>query len=426
MKRMIKHKWIGILLLLVSLLLFAGCSFTQSKEDFLAEKNLTACVYYHANGGKFENNSVRKEMWYPEGQRALNINVDTVKGTPLTVSYTNYNFNGWYLVEVDEDGNPICDENGKAVLGEKMDFSKPLQKGDIVHVAAGWLAKVKVNVQMVCEIGESIVGTDGTSYENGAQLTPFNYDTKGLVQATSASRFDFDDKSYTFVGYYADEACKQSVAWPLQQGEEDQTVYARYLTGVWTLVDDADGVKKMFANTGFNITTFQTYKYFITKDIDCSSISVAPISALTCTIDGNGCTLSGLTVTKSSALTSNSKTSLFGEIGSGAVLKDLTFEKLNMSYEVRPNATIVNIFFAFTAIAADATVENIYLDGSLSVELGSESAIVDNLEGDMTWWKFGGYLDENGYFLPYGSDADYTAGGIVVSDGWTPVITYKD
>ena len=161
MKRKLKRTLILVLLAVASLFILAGCSFKKTRESIIKDLGLEATVVYHANGGIFDNRLNVKTLDFVSGQPALNIGV--VQTSPSqSVSRTNYIFDGWYFVVLDEAGQPtyIDSEKKFLALGEPVDFSKNLEKGDYWIVAASWKAKSKVVTKLVLPEGVSLPNPD--------------------------------------------------------------------------------------------------------------------------------------------------------------------------------------------------------------------------------------------------------------------------
>ncbi len=414
MKKKAKSKLILLFAGLASALFLGGCAIGESMDEILENRDLTARVTYYSNGGTFEGVPDVKEMYYKTGSLPLNIGskeVAIMSGN-AEVKRNNYDFDGWYYaVDENNDGKPDFEdeENGLYKLGGPVDFTKPLQEGDHFYFIAGWLARVKVNVQLVCDDGVEIpaTGTDGSAmgpFKNGDIIEERPYDTGNKV-VKELPMFEVTDKSYTFTEYYADEACTQLVSWPIvkeDRQEADVTVYAKYIKGDWTVLREASDVDAMFGNVAAGT------HYWLAKDIDMNGVTVAPVTSLAGELQGNGYTISNLKVAQT-RLNGWSKTvGLFGSIKSTAIIKDVVFEELNVEYNL--SGSIKGIYFAFTELQTGATVKNVTLNGKMKITK-SEFDVVQNISNDTDFTKCL-------YGTPYTTDAEYTVtDGFKVNDG---------
>ena len=396
MKKKQKGKLLVLLASIAAVFMLGGCSFGESFEDVLASNNLEAQVTYYSNGGEFEGSSNKKDMYYKSGLKALNIGVDSVTNGTAQISRKNYTFGGWYYAVLDADGNPVYEDAEKKTykLGEAVDFSKPLQKGEHWIIVAKWIADVKVNVMLVCDEGLSIPveaeeGAAAVSYKNGDIVATRTYDTADKVvnPGDGKAPFAFDDNAYTFVDYYADEACTKPVQWPIQKQETDVTVYAKYLQGEWEVVRSVKDATNMFNNVRGG------KRYCLARDVDLTGKKLAAKTMFDGEIQGNGFTISNLTVMKSK-ITGGSKVALFGDIQSTAVIENLTLDGLTFTYSLQSSP--VEIYFAFTSIAQGAKITNVKLSGTMTISK-AESHIISNMASGYKSCLFGGYATDEAY-----------------------------
>ena len=396
MKKKTKGKWLVLLASLAAVFLLGGCSLGESFDEVLANRKLDAHVTYYSNGGEFEGTPDKKDVYYQSGKKALNIGVVTPTNGSAEIKRNNYVFDGWYYAVLDEDGKPVYEDEEKKLykLGEKVDFGVALQKGDHWIVVAKWLATVKVNVKLVCDADASIPvkvkdGEEAVSYKNGDIVATRPYDTADQVvnPGDGKAPFSMDGKEYTFVEYYTDEACTQLVQWPIKKQETDVTVYAKYIKGNWEVVRTPKDVSDMFNS----ITSGK--RYWLAKDIDATGRKISAKATLDGEIQGNGYTISNLSVQKSK-ITGGAIVSLFGEIQATAVIENLTLSGLKIEYSLQSSP--VAIYFAFTSIADGAKITSVKLSGQMTVTKGEEHIITTLADGY-----------ENCLYGGFASDAEY-------------------
>ncbi len=409
MKKKVKSKLILLFVCLASLFLLGGCSLGETFEEALTNRNLTAQVTYYSNGGTFDGTPDKKDMYFKEGSKALNIGkVNPTSGT-IKLERNNYTFDAWYYAELDGEGNPVKDSEGNYKTTEKVDFTQVLSRGDHWHFVAKWIANVKVNVQLVCEEGKTISveveeGEEAITHKNGDIVATYTYGTSGEVDLDSEAPFTAVDDSFTFVEFYTDAACTQLLQGKLVQGTEDATVYAKYIEGEWTIVKTASDLSKMFNN----VTASQ--HYWLIQDIDAAGKTIAPKALFACEVQGNGFTVSNLTV-KMERLTANSKTSLFGDIQETAVIENLTFANTTFTYSLR--GSVLDIYLVFTSLARGAKVNNVQIDGTMTIDKLPEE-IVSNFVDGYDKCLFGGYANDATYL------AESENNGFKVNDGADP------
>lgn len=410
MRRKIKAKWIAFLTAILSLFVFVGCSMGESLDEVLETRDLNPCVTYYANGGLFESNSAKKQLYYSVGAKALDIGKINPTSGSVSVKRDGFELVGWCEVE---EGNVLDEEKGFCELGDEWDFTTQLQEGDDIILAAKWRALVGLQVVMVCDEGSAVavgkkVENDATlkgeTFQDGDVIGEIAYDSKDSISsaATPDTRlFTVKDKTHTFYGYYWDKECTKEIAWPIQRGEEQQTVYAKYIKGDWTFVKTADDVYKMF-----NALKGGAKKsYWLCNDVVYTkSVALDGMTSFAGEIQGNGYTISGLKFNKSLTQGVN-KFSIFGDIKETAKISDLTLENVSVSLKLRPNIH-TQVYLVFTSMATGATVSNVTIamaetDG-LVID-GPDTSFVDNINGTGT------ENYESCLYGGYEADAEYIA-----------------
>ncbi len=415
MKKKFKSKLILLFVCLASLFLFGGCSLGESLDEVIANRDLKAQVTYYSNGGTFEGTPDKKEMYFTAGSKALDIgNITPTSGT-VEITRSNYVFGGWYYAVLDDEGKPVYEDEEKKVLklGEAVDFSVALQEGDHWFLVAKWSANVKVEVRLSIDDKTASIpaevkeGEEPVSYQHGDLIITRAYDTRDEVVNPGDGKAPFKHigKDFTFVEYYTDEACSQLVQWPIKKQENDVVIYAKYIKGDWNVVRTAKDVGDMFNS----ITAGE--RYWLVKDIDASSRTIVAKSVFEGEIQGNGHTVSGLKVQKSK-ITAGSTVSLFGDIGSAAVVENLTLADLTITYSLQSSP--VGLYFVCSSIAEGATITNVKLSGTMTVTK-AEDHIVTSLTEGYGACLFGGFASDAAYlegtenkgFTVEGNPADF-------------------
>ncbi len=419
---MFKNKLLILLVALASLFIFGGCSLSETLEEVISKRDVVAQVTYYSNGGDFGNSIKVKDIYYKENSLALDIGeagkVNNVISGSIAVSRTGYELVGWYQVELDSKGNPVFEDEERGIykLGEEFDFTKTLQKDDHFFIAARWRALVGVKVMMVCdegvtiEVGEAKYGLkEGvTSLKNGDEIGELEYDSKDQLLISSETEpnetlFKLKDRSFTFIRYYADAACTTPVSGTIKRGEEDITIYAKYVQGNWTRVSTAMQARQMWSGLGQSKNNW----YWLMNDIDLASArAVEPLLATVGRLQGDGHVIQNMTVEKEQLTATTERISMFGNIEQTAAIENVTFENVTMTYKAKSYISI-EVYGVFTSCAAEAALSNVTISGSVS--LSGFDSIAHNMTSNYDNCLFGGYA----------SDSAYT-GGI------TATITLKD
>ncbi|MBE7086538.1 MAG: hypothetical protein E7366_05260 [Clostridiales bacterium] len=376
MKRKFKNKLLIILTVLASLFIFGGCTLGETFEEILSTRDLNPYVTYYANGGIFEDKKSEKNIYYKIGSGVLNIaeTSNTTSGT-VKVNRDGYTLLGWYFVELDEEGKPIFEDEEKGLykLGEPVDFKKTLVKDEHWIIAADWQPMTKVNVVLAVEEGKTLpVATeDGEKmFKNGDVIGSIEYDTTGNAYDVGEI-VEVKDKAFTFIKYYADAACTQTVSWPLKPLDTDDTVYAKYIEGDWTLVSSAKDVRTMFSKTGAK------ERYWILNDIDCKGSAITSATTFAAEVQGNGFTISNFKVIKGE-ISSGAVVALFGNITATAKLENVTFANVSMEYTVKSGP--LNIYFAYASLDDAATVTNVSLQGKMTIKKSDKIRVLNMMD----------------------------------------------
>ena len=416
MKKRLKRGLNFALLAAASAMIFAGCSVQMTKEEFLSQNGLTTEVTYYANGGFFDNDfeKMEKSVYYKDGSYAYEI---TEEGQHK-IEYTDYELLGWYYAKLDANNEPILDEKGNIEIGEAVPFDKPIAEWTTTHIVASWASLSKVKVKLVIgDEGDAVSDNERikilTEFGNtkewkecqtGDEIRDYSF-VNGLVQSASRLSLEVEDQAYTFLEFYGNEECTESVNWPLRQpdkseGNADVYIYAKYIKGNWKMLSVPNDVKDMYQSSA---TNDPTTRYYLKKDIDCSSLAaMATRMKFDCELKGNGFTISNLKLVKKS-LSRDSSHSFLGTLGSHAKITDVTFENVHMQFQSMNN---VSVYLAFNEITEGAVLDNVtFKTVKVSIDLASMTGAQLNNDIENNW-KFGGFE----------KDADYMGGCMVEDD----------
>lgn len=380
MKKRTKNAFLLILSVLTSLLVFCGCKLNKTRDEYLAEYGLTASVTYYTDKVPFESKAYVTRMDYKPGSTPMHIGVVSSANSnsvKFSSSNTDYRFDGWYYIELDVEGQPVFEDEDKKLYkltDEAFDFSEKLQDGEHVIIGAKWSSAAVVRVVALCDEGETISGKMGdaeVSFKNGDEIVEVTFPSKEIIthgEINSALKaFEYSDEAFTLVDYYMDAEAKEKVS-SIKKGDDDVIVYARYLTGKWTVVSTAKNVKNMFRNLGN-----EDKKYWIAEDIDCEtdckSVPYEIAKNMRCEIASDGKTISNL-IFKGTGLKDTSSAAMFGKIGATAKISNVNFENVSMQCAAKNHTDGIFVYLVYTSIEAGASVQNVHISGSIELSNG--------------------------------------------------------
>lgn len=368
MSSKIKKIILVVCIAICGLFILSACE-SHTLESEKDRYDLTVDITYHANGGEFNNNDNKALICYQDGSYALNLGSDNIIYGDIILKYDKHSLVGWYYAETDSDGNVIYEDEKKGLIkltDQKFDFTKPLEKGDVIHIGAKWLADTKLEILLA---NESVISNEltynGTTYKSGDVVSSYQFDVSGKV--SKPSRDPMTNKrtgpdGYVLAEYYYDIDCTRIVEWPVENSNENENVqiYAKYLSDEWTVIENQTGLYQMFSvanNSG---------KFFIKNDINASNEQITNVENIVFSgeIRGNGYTITGLTV-RNVSVSEGGHASLFGTITNDAKISDLTIKDFKVEYNNRTKPANASISASFLAkeIQDGATIKNLKIDG---------------------------------------------------------------
>ncbi|MBQ8429774.1 MAG: hypothetical protein IJX30_06755 [Clostridia bacterium] len=411
MKRKSRISLLLSLMALASLFIFTGCKLGVTKQEILDRYDLSSCITYYVNADKatFEPiAATERNIYYKTGQTPYVI-------PESKISYENHIFDGWYEIQCDGNGAPIPvetfkDKDGNVThssytLTQEADFS-PMEEGEHRYYAAKWLTRTRVRVQLVLDDEnakvvidkEKVSGDffapiqDKEEVAHGDEIMTFSYDGSSGTLPSFTAKLPVKDNSHTFVAYYADEACTTPVAWPIKEQEEDVYIYAKYITGKWTVINSTSGVTQLFNQIGS-----AKARFYLACDVDCSILAggISAATKVACEIQGNGFALKNLTVTRNNGDGEVNKTSIFGQITETAVLNNIRFENLTFECKFNQKPDMQNYYYLFNSLDKAAKIENVTISGSMLM-YNHDGVLLTNVKEGKNF-IFGGYETDQAY-----------------------------
>lgn len=256
---------------------------------------------------------------------------------------THYFIEGWYTAKTAEDGSALRDTDGKVILDREWNFTEDTVTSDITLYA-------KLTRQSTITFTD--IDTDEVLKVQ-----------RGKPGATESDPLPPSKKGYTLLGYYLDKEKTTPFTFPYTYGEGDITVYADFIEGEYTLVNDAASLLKCIRGNK---------NAYLTCDIDASKITWASVT-YNGKIAGNGHKVTGLKIeTVCSKRDGETYGLLFRSLGAKAKISDIAFEDVEMSVTVGTNGTYAVAAIAY-GVSAGATLENVTVTGTMTYDFGSAS-----------------------------------------------------
>ncbi len=424
-----KFTWFALaMMIVVCLAILSGCNIGMDTYDDIVEKfDIVAQINYYSNGGFFnEDPDVHnRSLYYKENQPPLEI-TDTTSG--VSIEHTTMVYAGWYTIstktvdgvdcfvcDVEEavannyqiDGQAVVKKNGDeyiitiadyqtlvaktqeplVVLDEEFDFANTtLQEGDEFYLAVLWVPNQTVDYVLITEGCSSISVSNGdgtyTQYNNGQIVDNKLFDKNNVYEVSDDyKKSPLKASDATFVDYYVYEenATVDSLTLltnkTIERPEDGSNVkiYVKYVYGDWNVVRVASDVSSLFSSPNKD--------YYISRDIDCSTLSAIKPSTVTFsgTICGNGHTISNLNFQPASTLANGAKFAMFGTMSEKASITNVTFENVTLTCAVRPNAS-VNVYVVAHTLTGTGlpTLDGVKLSGvTLEMTLNENSAVAN-------------------------------------------------
>lgn len=257
---------------------------------------------------------------------------------------------GWYLPKVDEDGNPIKNEENIVLLDRKWNFEEDVVTEDIT-LYANLVKRIKLEYvdRATGEVLSSIVETPG-AVRPEPQIAP-------------------KKDGYTFTGkYYANETGDELFSWPHTFGETDEKVYVEFIEGKWNIVRTASELKNALRNNK---------NVYLANDIDYADAQWTTYDYAG-EFNGNGHKVSNISVIAEQEKGFDTYSALFNMLKATANIHDVEFENIVMTYQMRMDIAGIKIALFSAEIEAGAKLTNVKVGGELRYEDRSGSLTISD------------------------------------------------
>lgn len=342
-----RRKILIVLSFFVALFTLASCNFTRNDDSKLIKNGYDVIVTFDAAGGSIGNYTERRiyckkdsYIAYP-GYKNGNLEI------PSAVK-SGYILGGWYTGVKDEDGN---------IRYEKEVDVTTYKVSESITLYAKW--ENYYTYTILWNYNEETKEYDGSKQY---QMT----DKDALISAPSQSP---TYAKHTFLEYYADPEFKEVYDWskkPAYDENRNVNIYAKFLDGTFTLASKASDLKSLKVNTNV----------YLLNDIDMTGQTVSwSTTNYSGKFIGNGYTISNLTINKNQNGSNDLSYGLFKTIN-GATFENVTFDNLNLTYNIGLGTTEQLKFGILAATIENATFTNVTIKNStMNIKLESSYSL---------------------------------------------------
>ena len=335
-----------------------GCGGQYLTEQDIIDSGYSVRVVFDYNGGKDDEDQTTKTLRLQPNSYIPEPKADGEGLKPPIRS--GHTFKEFRVVETDDDGNPIKNEDGSLKLGELWNFDTRVSE-DVTLGAVWW-----TNYKMVLHYGEEENGVlNPLTKEIDVPRTSSGGPTRISQSATRVS-------GYTFLKYYTDRNDKDgsAVTFPAVLDFTDENdvidVYSDSLNGVFQIVGTAEQLVSFSFSSSTNV--------YLTANIDMNDLKEAGSNkklGLPSTYGGkfygNGFTISNIEIEYDKPVSgTDGNFGLFKTISAGAEIKDLKLVNTKVIANLSNRlVSEYNVGLFAGLIRKGATVKNVDIDGEL-------------------------------------------------------------
>lgn len=364
------------LLLLITVLLFAGCG-EENPYAVNDSENFTVSIRFDANGGSFTTTDTRTITdSYNIADMAVNAEGkveipllnpgDKTRKDACTAAKDGYFLAGWYAQRTEN-------ADGTYTYAQPWDFANDrvqVEQGGtytseepVLTLYAGWVPEF--TVEYYDRADGSLIGTYNFSPASGMEIQIPAWDEESgaleMFKFPKRTGYTLESISYDLEGQQIVDT--QTITHPAVLDAASATVtdgtlklYTTWREGEWYRITSAQQFAKNYNPQGC---------YDILADLDFTD-ATWPTALMhgnfSGKINGNGHTISNVSLLQ----TDNSRlhTGLFGNLTEGAVIQDLTFDKVSLT--VKGGARVAGASFGLLAgtVSSDAQVTSLAVTDS--------------------------------------------------------------
>lgn len=388
---------IAAALIAVAVITVTSCSQWQTPFGELDDDGKTVSVKYLANGGLFANTGgVTVVDAYDEDDATSGDGIkivapdDAQRGNrAFSITKNGHVFAGWYVAELDGDGNPIVNGDGSIRFDktQKWDFESDRLKLDAggdytseipsLTLCAAWIPYTAFNIYIPD-------GEGGFELYNTVSVQKLNHPVwteKGNLDMKNYPKLD----GMTFVKAYSDETCTNEITGNLESLFDYENVeclnptvnvYTTWREGVWYRIETATQLMQNASKRGC---------YEILADIDFEGKAWPAFSSFEGKFIGNGHKISNISVVQTNARAS--RVGLFEVIGDGAVFDSIAFENVKYTVIGTLKSTDGN---CYGTLAGEIDSGAVFTDVTVSGELILDKSLFsDDFKASLEYYEIG-------------------------------------
>lgn len=370
MKKITKKTTILLLLLVMvaCAVTLCACKGNPLSRDDLINQGYSVVVTYDFNGG-VNNNGVKKLTVYvrPNSRIPEPNGTDTSFGSAPTQA--GKSLRGFYEGAKQEDGSI-------KYASTPWNFATDRVQKDTTLYALWW---DNYTVAVHCD---NVAGQDTVreiTIKRNAQTGEAETVLAGYLSATQLGM-----SGRTIISYFtdADRKPEHEITFPANLNFRDEEggrvidIYVESIEGVWSVIRTAD---EFAANMSASATN---RNFYIKNDINMEGRAVQFPASYMGKFEGNGHTISNVTVSR--AITSGTMVTaylgMFGEIKSGAQIKNVTFSGVTLTLDTSGGRNISEIYLGMLAgkIFNGATLTDVTVSGTVTYAQRSGAYIEAN------------------------------------------------
>ena len=353
-------------------------------RDFLAGANNT--VFGHIEAGEKDTVTVALKMREDAGNEYQNKQIGaSFSLILLATQYTSesdsidnqYDVNAEFPVivfeavtadNVNNDITVVAPGTGVAVTIPAADTAEgDVYKLEVTNVSAEQNAAGETTVSLEAELFRNNVKIENsnTVYDltfdlgTGALITSVKHNDTELTEGNGDQQYEYDAATGILTIHTSSFS-------PFTVTYTNPEIVA--IKGTDTVIFDTLGEFRDSVNAG---NSYEGYTVTLNKDVDVSGSVWTPIEAFGGTFDGNGNTITGLTISAEGAIGA-----MFNTLEAGAALRNIKFEDVDVS------GTYVAVLVGDAETTDDITIENIEIVSGTITATGYAAGIAFDVEGD--------------------------------------------
>lgn len=350
---------------------FAACADQLTEQD-LIDRGFVVAITYDYQGGKADSFykrtiRVKENSLLPEPSATGGVKAPT---------YVGHSIEGYYVAEMDENGNPVVEDGKVKPSNRKWNFATDKVADKSITLCVKWWQNYKIDLRYgedyaeskIIDIPRTVTGESTPQFASAFSVNGYTFLSYNYIRSGGAD---------SQVVIPSDGIVINRTRFDASEDKHTVTVFGESLTGSYTVIRQA---------SDFTLGSAGEYtNYYLMNDIDMGGKEYSDAgkahlpkvyNGIFC---GNGHTISNFSMKINPVDFLDNKLGLFRSLGSNAVVRDVTFK--NVSFELYLSNTSINNYYigmlagymSYGAIAENVRIENCTYLRKLEVCLDSES-----------------------------------------------------